>query len=187
MRRLALLLLLTASSAFAQDSSFSAIRLRGAVLRLPVVGHIADDWKPGTGAQIDVASNLGSSEISLSVGRIQFDPTTGRPPFTETLISLTWARPVLRAGGLAFDAGARLTDVRLDFDDPGMVTGLRNEEEQLISALGRARTSLGAGYSGFVETTYGVLMTSTRSPTMTVAVGLMWGGRMPKWLRDFLQ
>jgi hypothetical protein len=67
------------------------------------------------------------------------------------------------------------------------VAGLRNEEEQLISALGRARTSLGAGYSGFVETTYGVLMTSTRSPTMTVAVGLMWGGRMPKWLRDFLQ
>jgi hypothetical protein len=103
------------------------------------------------------------------------------------LISLGWARPILRSGRLTFDAGARLTDVRMNFDDPAMVAGLRNEEEQLISALGRARLSLGAGFSGFVETTYGVLMTSTRSPTSTLAVGLMRDGRMPGWLRDFLR
>jgi hypothetical protein len=187
MRRLAFVLVFIGSSASAQDSSFSALRVRGAALRLPLVGHIADDWKPGTGFQVDLASNLGSSEIALSVGRIRFDPTTGRPPFTETLISLGWTRPILRSGRLAFDAGARLTDVRMNFDDPAMVAGLRNEEEQLISALGRARLSLGAGFSGFVETTYGVLMTSTRSLTSTLAIGVMRDGRMPVWLRDFLR
>jgi hypothetical protein len=187
MKRLALLLVFIASNVSAQDSSFSALRLRAGALQLPVVGHIADDWKPEMGGQIDVASNLGSSEIALSIGRIRFDPTTGRPPFTETLVSLAWTRPALRTGRLAFDVGARLTDVRMNFDDPAMVAGLRNEEEQLISALGRARVSFGAGYSGFAETTYGVLMTSTPSPTMTLAVGLVRDGRMPGWLRGFLQ
>jgi hypothetical protein len=187
MNRLALLLMFIASSLSAQDSSFSVLRLRGAALRLPLVGYIADDWKPGTGFQVDVASNLGSSEIALSVGRIRFDPTTGKPPFTETLISLGWAWPILRSGRLGFDAGARLTDVRMNFDDPAMVAGLRHEEEQLISALGRARLSLGAGLSGFVETAYGVLMTSTRTPMTTLAVGVMRDSRMPGWLRDFLR
>ncbi len=187
MKRVALLVLLVGSTASAQDSSFTVLRARAGVLRLPVVGHIADDWSSKTGGQVDVASNVGSNEIALSVGRVGFDPVTGKPPFTETMISLSWARPIVRGGPVALHLGARLTDVRMDFDDPAMVAGLRNEEEQLLSALGRARLALGGRYSAFIESTYGILMTSTRSPTATLAVGLQREGRMPGWLRAFLE
>lgn len=187
MKHVPLLLLLIAAQASAQDSTFSVLRIRAGVLRLPVVGHIGDDWRARTGGQVDLASNVGSSEIALSVGRVGFEPTTGKPPFTETLISLGWARPVVRGGPVALSVGARLTDVRMNFDDPAMVAGLRNEEEQLLSALGRVRVLLGTRYSAFVESTYGVLMTSTRSPTATFVVGLQRDGRMPAWLRGFLE
>lgn len=187
MRRSLLLLVFAATTASAQDSSFSVLRLRAGLLRLPVIGEIRNDWNPGTGGQVGVASNVGASEIDLTVGHIGFDATTGRPPFSETMFSLAWMRPVMQRAWLAFDAGARLTDVRMDFDDPSLVGGLRTEEEQLLSALARGRLSLGRNYSAFVETTYGVLMTSTRTPTVSLTLGIQRHGAMPRWLRDFLR
>ena len=187
MRCLAILLLFGATSAAAQDSSFTRLQLRGSALRVPVVGHIADDWSPKTGAQVELASNVGRGEIALAVGRIGFDALNGKPPFKETLISLGWTGAVLQRGSFDLHAGARLTDVRMHFDDPAMVAGLRNEEEQLISALARGRLAIGRKFSAFAETSYGMLMTSTRSPTLSVAVGIERDGVMPRWLRDFLR
>ena len=187
MKRMVVLILCAATSASAQDSSFSALRLQAAVLRLPVIGEMRHDWRVRTGGQIGVASNVGAGEIGLTVGHIGFDATTGKPPFTETMFSLGWTRALMRAGPIGFDAGARLTDVRMDFDDPSLVGGLRTEEEQLISAIARSRLSLGRKFSGFVEATYGVLMTSTRTPTVSLALGIQRAGVMPAWLRDFLR
>jgi hypothetical protein len=187
MRRMVLLAMLVAASASAQDSSFTAFRVRGSMLRLPVIGHISDDWRAKTGAQLDLASNVGASEIAVSVGRVGFDPISGKPPFTGTLISLAWTRAIVQHRALGFEAGIRLTDVRMDFDDPAMVAGLRTEEEQLLSGVARGRIMVGRGYSGFVETSYGALMTSTRTPAVTFGVGLQRDGSMPGWLRDLLR
>ena len=187
MRRAALLLLFASASAAAQDSSFTALRVRASVLRLPAVGAIRDDWRPKTGAQVDIASNVGRNEIGLAVGHVGFEPITGKPAFTETMFSLGWTRPILAARGVALSVGARLTDVRMDFDDPALVGGLRTEEEQLLAAMARGRLLLGRGYSGFAEGSYGVLMTSTRTPTVTLAIGVERDGAMPRWLRDFLR
>jgi hypothetical protein len=187
MKRLALLFLLGATAAAAQDSSFSTIRVRASLLRLPVVGHIGDDWRAKTGAQVDLASDVGAGELALGVGHVGFEPTTGHPAFTETLISLAWTRSILEHRALGLQAGARLTDVRMDFDDPALVAGLQTEEEQLISSLVRGRLSLGHRFSGFAEATYGVFMTSTRTATATVAVGIQRDGTMPGWLRGFLR
>jgi hypothetical protein len=187
MRRIVLLAMFATTTAAAQDSSFSALQLRASALRLPVIGRLDDDWRASTGVELGIASNVGRSEIGLTVGRVGFEPTTGRPPFTETLISLGWTLPILQRRWFGMSVGGRLTDVRFDFDDPSMVAGLRNEEEQLISAITRARIRIGRGYSGFVDAAYGVLMTSTRSPTMTLAVGFQHDGAMPGWLREFLR
>ena len=189
MKRLVLLLMLflVGGPAYGQDSSFSVLRLRGGLLRLPEIGHIGEDWTAATGAQVDVATNAGRSEVALGVGRIGFDPTTGKPRFKETLISLSWSLPVVSRSTFGLVGGARLTDIRMDFDDLSVVGGLRNEEEQLISALARFRMSLAWRFSGFVETSYGVLMTSTRTPTMSLVVGLQRDGTMPNWLRQFLR
>ena len=185
--RAGLLLLFIAAGARAQDSSFSQLRLRGAALRLPVVEHISDDWRTGTGFQLDVASDVAISEIALSVGRMGFNATTGRPSFSQTFISLGWTGPVVRHARFGLAAGARLTDVRMDFDDPSLVGGLRTEEEQLLSAIARGRFPIVSRYSGFIEASYGVLMTSTHTPMASFAVGLQRDGRMPGWLRNFLR
>lgn len=187
MRFVAALVLFAATSAAAQDSAFTRLKLRASALRLPVVGHIADDWRPKTGAQVELASNVGRGEIALAVGRVAFDALNGKPPFRETLISLGWTGVVLQRGRFGVHAGARLTDVRMHFDDPAMVAGLRNEEEQLISALARGRLAIGGKFSAFAETSYGMLMTSTRSPTVSVAIGIERDGAMPGWLRDILR
>jgi hypothetical protein len=187
MKRVACLFLCAATAASAQDSSFSVIRVRAAALRLPEVGRLAEDWRPRTGAQLDVASTVGRSEVAFSVGHVAFDALTGKPPFGETLISLAWTTPIAGWRAVGLDAGARLTDVRMDFDDPALVGGLRNEEEQLLSVLARGRLRAGRNYSAFVEVAYGALMTSTRSPTAALAVGLQREGAMPNWLRAFLR
>ena len=179
--------LLVATTAAAQDSSFTTLELRGAALRLPTVGHIGDDWRPKTGAQVELASNVGRGEIALAIGRVEFDPSTGRPPFKETLISLGWTYPVIRRAAVEVSGGARLTDVRFHFDDPSMVAGLRNEEEQMISALARGRVIVSRRISAFVESSYGTLLTSTRSPTVSVAAGVQADATMPRWLREFLR
>jgi hypothetical protein len=185
--RAALLMLMLATTAAAQDSSFSRLRLRAAAFRLPIIRHIADDWSAGTGAHAEIASNVSRSDIGLAVSRIAFEPTTGHPPFTETFVSLGWTMPVARRGRAGIDAGARLTDVRMSFDDPAFVEGLRHEEEVLVSGLVRGRAAVGRGFGAFVEGSFGVQMLSTRTPMAMIAFGIERDGAMPGWLRGVLR
>jgi hypothetical protein len=187
MRRALILLVLATTTAAAQDTSFNRLYLRGSVVRLPIIGHIGDDWRAQTGAQLEIGSNVGSGELSLSVARIAFVPTTGKPAFTETIFSLAWLRPVLSAPRGDLSVGGRLSDVRMDFDDPTLVEGLRTEEEVLLSVVARGRLGVARGFSAFVETAGGVFMLSTRTPTVSVAVGIEHGISSPKWLRDLLR
>ena len=187
MRHALLLMLVVTASAGAQDSSFSHLRLRGSMLRLPVTGHVGDDWRAKTGFQLDIGSNVGTGELSLAAGHVGFAPIAAKPAFTETFFSLAWTRPVVSGSRASLDAGARLSDVRMDFDDPSIVGGLRTEEEVLVSALGRGRVTIGRGFSGFLEASYGLFMLSTRTPTATIAAGVEHGLPMPGWLSRILR
>jgi hypothetical protein len=187
MKRIALLLMFATQVAGAQDSSFTSLRFRGGLFRMPVVGHISDDWRPKTGLQVEVASNVGAGELAIGIAHVLFVPTTGKVSFTETLISLGWTSPEARMQGVSLSAGARLTDVRMDFEDPSVVVGLRTEEEVLLALLGRAHVELGHGFRAFGEASFGALMLSTRSPTMTVALGIGRVVAMPGWVRDVLR
>ena len=181
------LLVSIAATASAQDSSFTHLLVRGSALRLPSTGPIGDYWRPGTGVQLEIGSNVGAGELALAVARVSFDPKATTPAFTETIFSLAWTRPIAAVARASFAGGARLSDVRMDFDDPSIVGGLRTEEEVLISAVGRGHVLLGRGFSGFLEGSYGLFMLSTRTPTATVAVGLAHGLPMPGWLRTILR
>jgi hypothetical protein len=187
MKRVLMLLVLMGATAGAQDSSFTRLRLRASVVRMPVIGHIGDDWRARTGAQLEIGSNVGVGELSLAAARVAFEPTTGRPPFTETIFSLSWLRPIASVARSELAVGGRLSDVRMDFDDPALVAGLRTEEEVLLSLVARGRLGVGRGFSAFIETAAGAFMLSTRTPTVSVAAGLERGMPSPKWLRDFLR
>ena len=187
MKRGVILILLFAATVRAQDTSFSRLAVRASVFRAPVTGHLADDWKPGTGAQIEVASNVSRSNIALAIGHVGFDPTTGKPPFTGTFVSLGWTAPLVRRPVASIEAGARLTDVRMHFDDPAFVAGLRTEEEVMLSVVTRGSVRLGRGFSALAEASYGVLMLSTRTPMAMVAVGVARETAMPAWLIGILR
>ena len=183
----ACLLLLSAGAASAQDSSFAMIWLRGSVIRNPVSGHIADDWRAKTGLQLEAGSNVGRGELALAVGHIGYDATTGKPPFTGTLFSLGWTKPVMGWHRVRIDLGARLTDLRMDFDDPSLVGGLRTEEEVVVGGLARATVPLGDRFGAYAEASYGVLMLSTNTPMLFAAVGIERSVTTPGWLRGFLR
>lgn len=186
--RLTLMLVLSAmATASAQDSSFSQLRLRGSVFRNPVIGHLADDWRAKTGGQVEIAANVARGELGLAVGHIGYVPTTGKPSFTGTLVTLAWMMPVVRAARIELSAGARLTDLRMDFDDPSLVGGLRTEEEVMLGAIGRARLPIGHRFSAFVDGSYGVLMLDTKTPMVLVHAGIERTARTPGWLRGILQ
>jgi hypothetical protein len=187
MKRAMLFTLLFAATAGAQDSSFSRISFRASALRLPVTGYVSDDWKAGMGAQVEVASNVSSSEIALAVGHVGFDPKTAKPPFTETFFSLAWTAPVLCRGASRLHAGVRLTDVRMNFDDPAFIRPLRVEEETMLSAVARGSFGLGRGFSAVAEASFGFMMLSTRTPMGIVALGIQRDAAMPGWLRGILR
>jgi hypothetical protein len=186
--RLAALFLITAAAACAaQDSSFSELRVRASVLRNPVIGHVGDDWHAGTGGQIELGTNVGRGDLGLAVGHIGYTATSGRPPFTGTLFTLAWMTPVVSRERLELTAGARLTDFRMDFDDPSLVGGLRTEEEVMLGMVSRARLILGRRFSVFVEGSYGVLMLETKTRMVLLNAGVERDLRMPDWLRGILR
>lgn len=186
--RLAVLFLVSAlATGSAQDTSFSQLRLRGSVLRNPVIGQIRDDWKPRTGGQFEIAANVGWGDLGLAVGYLGYDATTGKPPFTATLFTLAWTAPAVRVAGAELSAGVRLTDLKMEFDDPSIVEGLRTEEEILLGAIARARVPLGRTYSAFIDGSYGVLMLHTKTPVVLVHAGIERTLRTPDWLRDILR
>lgn len=182
-----LLVLGVASQAWAQDTSFSELRLRGSLFRNPVIGQIGDDWRAKTGIQLEVGSNVGIGDLSLAVGHIGYEALTGRPPFTGTLFSLGWSVPALRAGRARLDVGARLTDMRMDFDDPALVAGLRTEEEIILNGIARGRVALGQRFTAYADVSYGVLMLSTKTPVLLIGAGFERAVGAPRWLRTILR
>ncbi|HET9424119.1 MAG TPA: hypothetical protein VFO55_02010 [Gemmatimonadaceae bacterium] len=184
-----MVLLLTAfAAASGQDStSFSELRLRVSAFRNPVIGHIADDWRPGTGGQVELATNVGRGDLGLSVSHIRYTPTSGKPPFTGTMFTLALMTPFMSVARMELSAGARLTDLRLDIDDPALVGGLRTEEEVMLGAIARARLPLGHRFSAFVDGSWGVLMLDTKTPVVLLHAGVERGMRMPGFLREILR
>ena len=187
MRLVALLLIVAFAGASAQDSSFTRLKVRGSLFRNPVIGRIGDDWHGGTGAQLELATNVGPGDLGVAVGHIGYSPTTGQPAFTGTLITLAWITPVVTARRGDVSAGARLTDLRMDFDDPALIGGLRTEEEVMLGVIARGRLSLGRRFSAFVDGSYGVLMLETRTPVVLIHAGVERDMRMPDWLRGILR
>jgi hypothetical protein len=182
-----LLLVVAVGGAQAQDSSFSSLTLRVSALRNPVAGHIDDDWESGTGGQLELATNIGRSQLGLSLGHLGYTSASGKPAFTGTLFTLAWMSTPATLSRMDLRMGARLTDLRMDFDDPSLVGGLRTEEEVLVGAIARARASVGMGFSGFVEASYGVLMLSTRTPMVLLSAGIERTAGMPGFLRRILR
>ena len=187
MTRAILLLCCLAASAAAQDTSFSRLRLRGGVLVPASTGRIRDDWNAKLGAQVEVASNVGRSELAFGVAHLGFEPTSSKPSFTETLFSLSWTVPMWTRARAGLDAGARVTDIRMDFDDPSLVGGLTTEEETMLTAVARGRVGIGKGFTGFAEGSYGVALHSTRTPVLFAAIGVEREVGMPGWLRGVLR
>jgi hypothetical protein len=179
-------IVLLAATAHAQDSSYSALRLRAALLRNPVAGHITDDWTPGTGFSGEAATNVGAAELSLGFLHLGYDPTTAKPPYKATMFSLTATRPVSAFSLISADVGARLTDYRMDFDDPTVGEGLKTEEEVMLSAVARGRFRVRRRWTVFGDVSYGVLMLGTKTQTVFVSGGAEYNARMPAWLRNFL-
>jgi hypothetical protein len=181
------LLCVLATAAPAQDSAFSELRFRGSVLRNPASGRIADDWRGKTGLQFAIASNVGGGEIGLSAGHLGYTPTSGKPPFTGTFFSLEWTRQLLGSRRLAIEAGPRLTDLRMDFDDPALVGGLRTEEEVIVGATARARYRVAGRTFLVADASLGALMLSTKTPMLLVSIGVGQSAATPRWLREFLR
>ena len=188
MKRAALVLVCClAAQARAQDTSFSRLRLRGALLVPVSVGRVADNWKAKPGVQVEAASNVGTSELAFTVGHIAFEPIGTKPSFSETLLSLSWATPVWTGRRAGVYAGLRLTDIRMDFDDPTLVGGLTTEEETMLAAVGRAGFPVAGRFGGFAEVSYGAALHSTRTPMLLGAIGLERAVAMPGWLRGVLR
>lgn len=187
MKVLSLMMIAAFVAAGAQDSSFSRLALRGSVFRNPVAGHIASDWSAKTGVQIAAATNVGRGGLELAVGHIGYRPTTGKPPFTGTMFTLAWTTPEVAVSRMTLSGGVRLTDLRMDFDDPSLVGGLRTEEEVMTGLLGRARIPLGWGFAGFVDGSWDLLMLSTKTPMVFVHAGVERTMRMPGFLQTILR
>lgn len=187
MKVLMVMMVAACAVANAQDTSFSRLTLRGSVFRNPVSGHIGSDWSAKTGAQLAAATNVGRGGLELAVGHIGYRPTTGKPPFTGTMFTLAWTTPELIVSRMALSGGVRLTDLRMDFDDPSLVGGLRTEEEVMTGVLGRARIPLGRGFAAFVDGSWDLLMLSTKTPMVFVHAGVERTMRMPGFLQGILR
>lgn len=181
------MLVAVSAPAVAQDTAFSELRLRGGVFRNPVSGFFSEDWRARTGFHAEAASNVGIGEVSLAVSRLGYTPTTAKPAFTGTHVSLGWTARALETGSASMDVGARLAAFRMDFDDPAMVAGLRGERETLFDVIARGRYALGGRFSAYTHVSYGVLMLSRKTPLMLVSAGVEHATSMPGWLRDFLR
>jgi hypothetical protein len=181
------LLLMLASTAAAQDTSFSHLHLRVSALRNPEMGHLSEDWRARTGMEAELATNVGAGELGLRFGHIGYTPLTGKPAYSGTLFTLGWSMPVVTRSQLGVSVGPTLTDYRMDFDDPSVVGGLRTEEEVIVAGAARISGRVYRHWSVFAEASYGVLMLSTKTPMATINAGVGREMGTPEWLRKLLR
>jgi hypothetical protein len=172
----------------AQDSSaYRELRIRGSLLGNPSSGPISNDWKPRIGKQIDVATPLAVGEFAVSVGRIHYKPLTGKPSFAATVFTFAWLTPELTVAKARLSAGLRLSDYRMDFDDPSLVGGLRTEEEVMPGVVAKGRLPIGRRISLVGDASYGILMLGHHTRMALMTAGAEYALPTPGWLRDIMR
>lgn len=177
-----------AAPAGAQDSSaYSELRFRASALSNPVAGAITDDWRPMIGKQLEVATPLAVGAFGVAVGRVHYKPLTGHPQFKATFITLAWLSPEARISRLHLSGGLRLTDYRMDFDDPTLNAGLRTEEEVMPGIIGHARLPLARRISLVADASYGLLLLGVHTRMVLLTAGAEYAVTTPGWLRDMMR
>lgn len=182
------ILMCVAVRAGAQDSSaYRELRLRASALSNPVAGAITDDWRPLIGKQLEVGTPLAVGEFDIAVGRVHYKPLTGKPAYKATFITLAWLSPEATLSRLRLSGGFRLTDYRMDFDDPSMVAGLRTEEEVMPGIIGRARLRMTRRVSLLADASYGLLLLGVHTNMIMLSAGAEYALPTPGWLRDMMR
>jgi hypothetical protein len=172
----------------AQDSTaYRELRLRASALSNPVAGTITDDWRPLIGKQLEVGTPLAVGEFSIAVGRVHYKPLTGKPSYKATFITLAWLSREAAVSRLRLSGGFRLTDYRMDFDDPTVDPGLRTEEEVMPAVIGRARLPMGRRLSVLADASYGLLMLGVHTPMVLLTAGVEYAVPTPGWLREIMR
>jgi hypothetical protein len=180
--------LVFAAQANAQDSvAYRELRLRAGAVDNIHAGAISEDWQPRVGKQVEVGTPLPVGEMSMNVARIHYKPVTGKPAYKATFISMTWMLPLVRVSRAQLNGGLRLSDYRMDFDDPTVVSGLRTEEEVMPAAVTRARLAIAKRISLFGDASYGVLMLGHHTRMALLSAGAEYALTTPGWLRDIMR
>jgi hypothetical protein len=187
MKWASIVVLCAASRAFAQDTAYSVLNVRLSAFRNPVAGAIRDDWRPGTGVQAEIGTPFAGGEMGLALGHLGYTPTSGKPAYKATLFTLSWLSAPLRVSRIRLSGGFRLTDYRMDFDDPALVAGLRTEEEVMPGAIARVTVPVARRFTVFADASYGLLMLGTRTPMLLVHLGAERGFSTPDWVRGILR
>jgi hypothetical protein len=185
-------LLCVAARAGAQDSTaYAELRFRASALSNPVAGSraggITHDWHPLIGKQLEVATPLAVGEFGVAVGRVHYKPLTGKPQYKATFITLAWLSPEARVSRLRLSGGLRLTDYRMDFDDPTVDPGLRTEEEVMPGVIAHARLPVGRRVSLIADASYGLLMLGVHTRMVMLTAGAEYAVTTPAWLRDIMR
>jgi hypothetical protein len=172
----------------AQDSSaYRELRIRASLVSNPEAGAISSDWKPGVGKQIDVATPLAVGELAVSVGRIHYKPLTGKPSYAATVFTFAWLTPEVSVSRARLSAGLRLSDYRMDFDDPSLVGGLRTEEEVMPGVIAKGRLAIGRRVSLVGDASYAILMLGHHTRMTLLTAGAEYALPTPGWLRDIMR
>jgi hypothetical protein len=187
MRAAILLLVIAAASGAQQTAPYSELRLRIGAVSNTSAGAIGDDWTAKTGFAFDVATPLSEGDLGLGLAHVGYTSSTGKPAYDATIFSLSWLSTEVGRGMARVSAGVRLSDYRMDFNDPSLVGGLRTEEEVMPAVLARGRLVLTSRWSLVADGSYGLLMLGHRTPMTFVSAGGQATVGTPGWLRDFLR
>jgi len=175
------------SSAAQQPAAYSELRFRAGVVSNTSAGAIADDWNAKTGFGVDVATPLSQGEVGLGLSHVAYASTTGKPAYDATIFSLSWLSSEAGVGIARISGGVRLSDYRMDFNDPTLVGGLRTEEEVMPAVVARGRLVLTPRWSLVADGSYGRLMLGHHTPMTFVSLSGQASVGSPGWLRDFLR
>jgi hypothetical protein len=188
MKSAAIILAVIAASASAQGvAPYSELRFRGSLVKNTSFGAISDNWSAKTGFTVDVGTPLTAGEVALGLSHIGYTSTTGQPDYKATVFSLSWLSPEYGHRIVKVSGGIRLSDYRMDFDDPNAGPGLKTEEEVMPGVIGRGRLALTPRFSLVADGAYGLLMVAHHTPMTFLSVGGQATVAAPGWLRDFLR
>lgn len=168
------------------QTAFSTVEVRAAGTVNFNHSFVHEFWEQGVGGEVFAATPFYAGYAELGGALHRYRAAADVPAFDAWALLAGWGVRLELGSRLRLEGGPRIGNYHMRFEE-ATFTGVRNESELALGAMGRLAVRPAGPVSVFVAGSYTRVFTFNRLKLWYASAGISYRFTSPTWLKDFLK